>query len=154
MFRQLQEQPLPFQRSAVSFIVHSLLAGPASVVLTLIVAAALNLSSGGALVLAALHGALLAGIFNRQVQRGRVAAFVWILPFFLITYEVIHEATAWDPRWARMPRWAYVKNELFGPNCSASECLATVFVTMPAISMASYSIIAFFLQRQKHRLQA
>ena len=123
----------------------SLLAGPVAVVITFIVAAAFNIGSGIDWMITAVVGSGLAFAVNGK-PRHEEADFVWVLPFFVLLWGIVSSATTWDPTWARMPRWVYVKNKFLGPDCSSSECLGILF-SMPAISTASYSLVTFLVRR-------
>lgn len=89
-------------------------------------------------------GFVLGALVNKQL-RDRSALLAWIPVCFLFSWQAIDAYRFWSPSWSNMTHWQAVKNSLFGPNCSAEECLGTVFTALLAggigYSGGAYSVL-------------
>ena len=93
-----------------------------------------------------LMGVLLGGITTERWRSSSVL-FAWIPSFLLFADEAITLFRIWNPTWAYMSRWQYVKNTLFGPQCSSSECLDLV-ITAIFLGGIGYAIGGYLALRR------
>jgi hypothetical protein len=75
------------------------------------------------------------GALSTYLLRTRVGAWVWVLPFILLLWNII----PWNVDSDRF-YWRDVWNAYFSRDCSNSECLYEFFVTAPFYASVAYSL--------------
>ena len=92
----------------------------------------------------------LAAWFSARWVSSRTAAYVWVPAAALFIYAAVGLLRSWSPAWSSMGRWEYIANTMFGPNCSESECLYTIF-TAALTGGIAYSLVGWLSWRHRSR---
>jgi hypothetical protein len=101
------------------------------------------LTIGPSFLLPIISGGVLCYLFTRRAELVTPALWVWLVPAAVLIWSIRdwrHQAVdnSWQDVW----------NNFFGTRCSSSECLYEI-ITAVFLSSVSYSLVAFFLRRDK-----
>jgi hypothetical protein len=99
-----------------------------------------------------LAGAMVAWTAARWAA-SRTAVYVWVPAVVLFIFGASDPVRSWSPSWSSMGRSEYFTNTMFGPSCSGTECLYTIFTAILTGAIA-YSLAAWAIWRHRSRRAA
>ena len=95
-----------------------------------------------------------AGWIAANNLEGRSVAYAWVPALLLFSAAAADPIRSWSPSWSQLSHWEYFRNTMFGPQCSESECLYTVFSCIltggVAYSLAGYVRLAYRSRLRRH----